>query len=107
MVKRSGTHDPRQDPDEETLDETAERFRVDRVFAGAREAPVRRSPPPQQSYPPIDPVTGEIARPRTTTTSNPSIAAAQGQTEDAELLLRRQLTKLQRQLAEAQREVSN
>lgn len=94
MAKRVGGHDPRQDPDEETLEETAERFRVDRVFA-----PLRERPPASDQ-----PTTRAVHEPRTRTSSS---SHPPYHSDDAELTLRRELAKLRRQLADAQRDLAN
>src|SRR5688572_14093175 len=90
MVKRTGRD--QREGEEDT--DTAERFRVDRVFV-----PSRSSSP---ALPGVAPAPAP-ARARAPSTMPPSTMPM---SEDTEVSLRRQLSKLQHQLADAQRELA-
>ena len=85
-----GGRDLQQEPDEETGDDTSQRFRVDRVYA----------PPARASSPAIP-----EAVPRARSSPSTMTPAVSGPAE-VEIALRHQLSKAQRQLGEMQRELA-
>ena len=105
MTKRFDTRDPRQDPsDPETVEDTAERFRVDRVYASPSRPRPRESVPAATIAAPSATADTIMARPKRT--SEPPSSPG-GEVVDTELSLRRQLSRLQRQFADGQRELAN
>jgi len=104
MTKRFDTRDPRQDPDDsETVEDTAERFRVDRVYASPSRPRARESVPAATI---AASATADTITTRSKRSSEPPSAPG-GEVVDTELSLRRQLSRLQRQFADGQRELAN
>ncbi|HET9992643.1 MAG TPA: hypothetical protein VFQ65_29115, partial [Kofleriaceae bacterium] len=101
MTKRTGGRDSRQESaSEDSERESADNFRVDRVYIPGGGTVAR------PTQPPISPSTASLmtsARTRKPSTVSPTAAAE----TEGELALRRQLSRLQRQLADAQRELAN
>jgi chromosome segregation ATPase len=98
VTKKGPGRDHRSEPDSEGGDRN---FRVDRVFAPARQTRQNVSPPaaarPTATKPPTIPPPVGTSPPQTTSAID----------SETELALRRQMSRLQRQLADAQRELAN